>query len=434
MAKKRKAIPNEKTKSRKKSSKATPQKRTHPRSARSHRGKTPANSASTARRAARDRPIDESRIDEVPPLRPVDSSDFDRIVAVCTSERGRAAAVRLATWFCAGLKALSPGDRNGIAYVQIDEPLGDDLRPFQGNIFFPSEAIVACVTGSRALVNDVCVRANKSAGRGVMAAGRYGHLLSTLPVWAIVVDDNLIVPADGYFSGLEGGLREVGWKVWVVDANMYSMAWGTDAEDVLTKLPLTIPDRKRDGARAGSADRNRGRSEPDEISDVQSVDVGSRWIFVLLRRQAGPTEAEWVAVFQAEEEAPDEEVDVRVWYYRLFEEEEPWIPVPEGLGAAARIETAFTADSFYGMPPFYRFDKAPTTRVGSLWRLVTPEGSVMGQFVVERVALVDGREVNEADAVLAKSREVPSAMLRSIGSPMQRWVFGSPRALQASEA
>ncbi|WP_242392209.1 hypothetical protein [Anaeromyxobacter oryzisoli] len=426
MSKKRTNVPKEKAKSRRNKSKGAPQKRTQGRSALAPRSKKATSArAYAASRARKGRPIDESRIDEVPPLRPVDSSDFDRIVAVCTSKRGREAAVRLATWFCGGLKALPPSDRRGVAYVQIDEPLNDDLKPFQENIFFPSEAIVACVTGQRAFVHNICVRASKPAGKGIMAAGRFAHCLTTLPVWAVVTDDNLIIPEGGYFQELEQGLRERGWKVWVVEPNIYSMAWGVAAEEALAKLPLAILERSVARPSRGHAQL---QDAPDEPAEVPAVDAASQWLLILLRKKSGSTDAEWVVVFQAEEDDPDEEVDVRAWYYRLFEDEEPWIIVPEGMGAASRIETAFTPDAFVGMPRIYRFEKAPTTRMGSLWTLTTQENLVQGQFVVERMALVSGRELNELDRALNTTRDVPVA-LRTIGTPLERWVFGKRKTL-----
>lgn len=382
-------------------------------------------------RARPERVIDESRVDEVPQLRLLEAHDFDRIIAFCTSARGREAAQRLAAWFCTGLMKLAPADRHGTAYVQIDEPLKDDLNPFKGNIFFPSEAIVACVTGPRSFVNDICVGATRSIKRGIMAAGRFGYRLTTLPVWAVVLDDNLIVPDGGYFSGLEQGLREHGWKVWVIEPNMYSILWGAGAEELLATLPLAIAER------TPKAGRQQPQERSEESPGGSAVDASSRWLLILLRKKAGPIQADWVVVFQAEEEAPDEEVDVRAWYYRLFGDEDPWTFVSEGLGAPSRIETDFTPDAFEGMPPFYRFEKAPMTKVGSVWALTTREGILQAKFAVDRMAQLGGQEVNDLDRILSKSkkiaRDVPG-VLRTTGTSLEQWVFGRSKSIQVPVA
>ena len=190
-------------------------------------------------------PLDDSRLNEVPQLRSIDPLDFERAVLLCQNATGREAAVNLAGWLCQGLEALAPERRRGVAYVQIDEPLGDDLEPFYGNVFHRPEGIVACVTGTRALVNDLCIGAFKASRLRAVGGAQFTHRFTTLGLWAIVQDDNVIVTGEAYFAGMQPSLRDAGWKVWTLEYNIFGLGWGVGAEYVLMALPDAVPEQRK---------------------------------------------------------------------------------------------------------------------------------------------------------------------------------------------
>ena len=116
----------------------------------------------------------------------------------------------------------------------------------QGNIFHRPEGIVACVTGTRALVNDMCVGALKASRGRAVGGARFAHRFTTLPVWAIVQDDNVILTAEAYFAGMQPGLRDTGWNVWTLEFNIFGMGWGAGAEYATLDLPEAVPERGPD--------------------------------------------------------------------------------------------------------------------------------------------------------------------------------------------
>lgn len=109
----------------------------------------------------------------------------------------------------------------------------------------PSSAIMACITGTRSLLNDVCARAFKESSHGAGGGARFAHRMNSLPVWAVVQDEHVLIPAGGYFAPSLSLLRTAGWQVWYLDPNLFVMGWGTEAEDVLGALPESFPAQPR---------------------------------------------------------------------------------------------------------------------------------------------------------------------------------------------
>jgi len=208
-----------------------------------------------------ERPLDASQIGDVPQLIPIRALGFDRVVMVCPGSTGRDAAIRLAGLLCSGLRDLPLEDRSGVAYIQIDEPLGADRNVFQGNVFFPSDSIVSCITGTRALANSICVGAMKASGNSATGAGRFPHRLNSLPVWAIVQDDSVLL-TEAYFAGMQPALRAAGWRVWTLDVDVFSAAWGSEAENLLAALPEEIPKLTGNSRQSASAAKDGRRVGP----------------------------------------------------------------------------------------------------------------------------------------------------------------------------
>jgi hypothetical protein len=193
------------------------------------------------------RPIDtgDERLSQVPSLLSPETANFDRAILMAHGAQGREAATRLARWLCSGLAALKPEERKGLAIIQLDEPLGQDLVPFQDNVFFPADPVVAIITGTPALVNDICVGAVDASSSRSIGGARFGHRLPSLPVWSIAQNGQAILPDAGYFAGMEKLLLNSGWRVWALEWNLFSMGWGAPAEALLADLPEKVPARKR---------------------------------------------------------------------------------------------------------------------------------------------------------------------------------------------
>jgi hypothetical protein len=90
----------------------------------------------------------------------------------------------------------------------------------------------------------MCIGALKASRGRAVGGARFAHRLTTLPVWAIVQDDNVILTAEAYFAGLQPGMRDAGWNVWTLEFNIFGMGWGAGAGYVLMDLPVAVPERK----------------------------------------------------------------------------------------------------------------------------------------------------------------------------------------------
>lgn len=186
------------------------------------------------------------------------------------------------------------------------------------------------------------------------------------------------------------------------------------------------PDSLEIDLKLAEEDADDGHADRDE-----QVEIPERWLVVVLRRMAGPTDARWACVCQLRTVPPDE-AEVRCWFYALFDEADgPWVRCEDGAASATTIDVYFPTDEFHGMPPYYTFEKTAVTRPGSRWRMMAPGGREQGFFSVEMLREVSRSELEQLEALLKCSTDASVLHTIAAGSDVREWSASPPRATSA---
>ncbi len=192
------------------------------------------------------------------------------------------------------------------------------------------------------------------------------------------------------------------------------------------------PQGKRSGIRGPLGAKSRKPPAPTEAvaftvpapppadAPASPIDPRSEWACVVLRKREGPTSAQWACILQ-ELYGPEDDTEVRGWFYGLLPEDGPWVATDGGQGFSSIVELFFDGSTFDGMPPFYEFEKSPTTRPGSLWRLTAPGGRLQGLFVVEGLRTISGADLIELESQLGLSSLTPAAQPIQYGQALPEW-------------
>jgi hypothetical protein len=121
-----------------------------------------------------------------------------------------------------GKAAALPWDGNAGAFIQMGLPLGRDAETLGRVPFLSSESALAGVTGSRQFVQALSAVVRGLSRTRTPVAREWGRAFESLPT-AMVADDSLVIPDDGYFALFAETLAQAGWKVVVIDGSTFDL-------------------------------------------------------------------------------------------------------------------------------------------------------------------------------------------------------------------
>ncbi len=129
--------------------------------------------------------------------------------------------------------ALSKTKEKGVAYVQLDEALGE-TQAFIRNRFplGPEEFVAICLTGTPALVDSLIQEMRRAARtwRGACGAWESPAPHKSLSVRAVVVDQMLVTAADEeLFLAGASALAAQNWDIRLIEPMAFAFTYATEA-------------------------------------------------------------------------------------------------------------------------------------------------------------------------------------------------------------